>query len=624
MLSSLPESLDETYERMLCNINYHLIEDARRILTLLCFASRPLTVQELIDGVAVETNSPIGLNRKRRLQDSNGIRDICGGFIDIRLYADSTTETYDIDLESDASTETYDMDLESDASTVQIAHFSVQEYLESERIRSQKAAKFGLTSDTAHAEIAEICLIYLLEPGLSRSDLDESILEEYPLATFAAERWHHHYRKTVKPAPGLDDYILRLFQCQASFTTWVKIHNEDGDWNLNISDFDRPLDDIPAPIYYASLLGLDQVLHELIHTEELESSKVLALSIGSKSKVAEKVNAQGGDYGNALNGAAYHGHIQVMQMLLDRGANVNAQGEYSGNALQAASYSGHDKLVHMLLDRGADVNAQGGEYGNALQAALYRGHKKLVQMLLDRGADVNAQGGEYSNALQAAAYRGHNKIVQMLLDREADVNAQGGYSGNALQAASYGGYDKSVQMLLDRGANVNAQGGEYGNALQAALYRGHKKLVQMLLDRGADVNAQGKRFGNALQAALCRAHNDIVQMLLDRGTDVNAQGGEYGNALQAASYSGYDKLVQMLLDRGADVNAQGGYYGNALQAASRLGQGKIVQMLLDKMNAEDIGNHWRIAVSSGDEQLAELLQERYPAICQKPIVTEEV
>ncbi|KAL8991075.1 MAG: hypothetical protein Q9169_007954, partial [Polycauliona sp. 2 TL-2023] len=54
VLGSLPESLDETYERMLCNIDGYLAEDARRILTLLCFASRPLKVEELIDGVAVE------------------------------------------------------------------------------------------------------------------------------------------------------------------------------------------------------------------------------------------------------------------------------------------------------------------------------------------------------------------------------------------------------------------------------------------------------------------------------------------------------------------------------------------------------------------------------------------
>ncbi|KAI1584776.1 ankyrin repeat domain containing protein [Pyrenophora tritici-repentis] len=47
-------------------------------------------------------------------------------------------------------------------------------------------------------------------------------------------------------------------------------------------------------------------------------------------------------------------------MLLDAGADVNAQGGDYGNALQAASAEGHEQVVKMLLDAGADVNAQGG------------------------------------------------------------------------------------------------------------------------------------------------------------------------------------------------------------------------------------------------------------------------
>ena len=56
----------------------------------------------------------------------------------------------------------------------------------------------------------------------------------------------------------------------------------------------------------------------------------------------------------------------MMQMLLDKGANVNAQGERYGNALQAALVGGHDQVIQMLLDKGADVNA--------LQAASEGGH----------------------------------------------------------------------------------------------------------------------------------------------------------------------------------------------------------------------------------------------------------
>ena len=52
---------------MLYNIDDHLIEDVRRILTLLCFAARLLTVPKLIDSIAVEIEGSIELNPKNRL-----------------------------------------------------------------------------------------------------------------------------------------------------------------------------------------------------------------------------------------------------------------------------------------------------------------------------------------------------------------------------------------------------------------------------------------------------------------------------------------------------------------------------------------------------------------------------
>ncbi|CAF9940683.1 hypothetical protein IMSHALPRED_002122, partial [Imshaugia aleurites] len=69
--------------------------------------------------------------------------------------------------------------------------------------------------------------------------------------------------------------------------------------------------------------------------------------------------------------------------------NINAQGGEYGNALQVASFRGYEKEVQMLLDKGADINAQGGHCGNALQAALYGNYEKEVQMLLNHDTVVN-------------------------------------------------------------------------------------------------------------------------------------------------------------------------------------------------------------------------------------------
>jgi len=539
LLGSLPQSLDETYERMLCNIDHGLIEDARRILALLCFAPRPLTVRELIDGIAVEIYHSPGLNRKRRLQDSNDIREICLGFIDIGLGADPTDETY------------YEKKL---TSTVRIAHFSVQEYLESDRIRHQKAMKFSLTSVIEHAEIAQICLIYLLDPALSSSELNETVLKEYPLAQFAATYWYHHYKEAVCPDSKLVNLALKLFQRQETFLTWIRLHDTDRPWHTR-DHFNRVLDNIAAPVYYASLLGLDQVLYELINTGQLESMAPI-----STSKASELINAQGGHYGNALQAASAKGHKEVVQQLLNKGAEINAQGGHFGNALQVASWRGDEKVVQQLLDKGAKINAQGGEYGNALQAASVEGHKKVVEQLLNKGAKINAQDEHYGNALQTASTRGHKEVVQQLLNKGAKINAQGGHYGNALQAASVKGHKEVVQQLLDKGAKINAQGGQLGNALQAASWRGDEKVMQLLLDKGAKVNAQGGHFGNALQVASAQGHKEVVQQLLEKGAKINAQGGEYDNALQAASAEGHKEVVQQLLEKGAKISAQGEDY----------------------------------------------------------------
>ena len=487
---------------------------------LLCFARRPLTVHELIDGLAVEIdNEPTGLNPKRRLQGSNGIRDICEAFIDINLGLRSSNAR-----EHETLTE-----------TVRIAHFSVQEYLESERIQQSKAAKFSLYKARGHAEITQICLAYLLEPGLSQPEHNLSIFKDYPLAHYAAMHWDYHFKNTADPFSSVDPFILRLFQCQNSFLTWIRLHDPDRHRSAAV-DLSRPSHSIPNPIYYASLLGLDQILYDLTNDGK------------SESEVSKKINDQGGRFGNALQAASRRGHVQTIRILLDKGADVNAHGSF-GCALQVASVRGHYQVVQILLDKGANVNTRtGGFLGSPLQAASLKGHTHIVQMLLESGADVDAQCGVLGNALQAASFGGQIQVVGTLLDSGADVNAQCGEYGNALQAASHKGYNEIVQLLLNRGANVNAEGGSYDSALRAACKTINIQLIEMLLDSGADINARGQDHGSVLWDALVSfkvEKVELVQLLLNRGAVVSIPVSKL-DARPTAKSPNRDRIVQIL------------------------------------------------------------------------------
>lgn len=581
-LRTLPRDLDETYERILCSINEDYVEDVRRILTILCCSTRPLTVNELIEAHAVDLSEPPRLDRYGRSYNQDDLVDICLGLIEILVTEDDNGQNI---------------------LTARIAHFSVQEYLKSDRILQQKAKCFAIQNAPANTEIAHICLVYLMEPTLSSELPDKTKLIKFPLALFAAMHWFHHYAKSSEGMDEIEQLVIEMFEDKTrSFATWVRLYDIDNPFGAS-QNWHRPITEMATPLYYAALLGLGSVLKSILpsNPKDLELSEI--------------VNAQGGRLGNALQATSLGGHEQVVQMLLDRGADVNALGGLYGNPLQAASLGGHEKVVQMLLDQGADVNAQSGEFGSALQAASSKGHEKVVRILLSRGSDVNALGGLYGNPLQAASWAGHEKVIQMLLEQGAEINAQGGSYTNALQAASWSGHEKVVQMLLDRGAAMSTKGGFFGNAFHVASWQGHKKVMQVLLDRGADINAQDGHFENALQAASWGGHKEVVQMLLDQGVDVNTQGGLYGNALQAASWRGHEEIIKLLLDRGAVISAKGGHFGNALQAASSNGHRKVMQLLLDggsDINSQggEYGNALQAISLRGQEQAVQMLLDR--------------
>lgn len=91
-----------------------------------------------------------------------------------------------------------------------------------------------------------------------------------------------------------------------------------------------------------------------------------------------------------------------MHLLLARGADVNAQGGRYRNALSAACESRRKDIVEPLLEKGADINGlNAGYYRTTLQATCEKGNYEMVHFMLERGADVNAQGGQHGNALQA-------------------------------------------------------------------------------------------------------------------------------------------------------------------------------------------------------------------------------
>ena len=470
-LNTLPKTLDDTYERILFNLDQEYKEDALKLFQWLCFSERPMRLDKMVEVLAIDSNSDSRFSPEQRLPDPYDILTIC-----------STLVSVTAGTERETSTET------AKTQILRLAHFSVKEYLISDRLKNASMHCYHITPLSANVSIAKACLTYLLyfeNPIISRTEFDH----EFPFGIYAARFWSRHYRSITNDAnrEAIDFLAFNLVESEKScFINWLSINYP---WGLSDQGETQK---ILSPLYCMSLLGISGVCKMLLNK-------------------GVDVNEEGGLWGNALSAASLKGHEEIVRLLLEKGANVNAKGGYHGNALSAASFNGNVRVVQFLLEKGANVNAEGGIYGSALSAASYSDHKAVVELLLEKGSNVNAEGGDFGNALSAASQRGHEKIVRLLLEKGANVNAKGGYYGNALSAASGNKYDEIVRLLLEKGENFNPEDRAYDNALQAASFNGHDWVVRQLLEKGANVNVEAGNYGNSLSAASVHEHNESVR-----------------------------------------------------------------------------------------------------------------
>ncbi len=129
--------------------------------------------------------------------------------------------------------------------------------------------------------------------------------------------------------------------------------------------------------------------------------------------------------------AALKGSEQIVERLIDHGADVNVRNEFLGDTpLEVAATLGHVEVVRRLLAAGADVTI-GTECGTPLHMAAYSGRADVAALLLDHGADPNAHTPDGTTPLHAAAEYcpmcpdsfGKTDVTKLLLNRGAEINA---------------------------------------------------------------------------------------------------------------------------------------------------------------------------------------------------------
>lgn len=245
--------------------------------------------------------------------------------------------------------------------------------------------------------------------------------------------------------------------------------------------------------------------------------------------------------------ACYRGHKDIVELLLDNGADIHARTKSGVSALCIACTDRKRDLVELLLDRGADANTITNNGVSVLYTAAANGYRDIVELLIDRGANINTIADNGVSPLLASCYNGHKDVAELLIDKGADIDIK--LQGmNLLCVACMQGQRNVVELLIDKGLDVNFTTDNGVNALYTACYNGSAEVVELLLDRGADVDTIVKGKYNVLYMACLQGHEAIVKLLLKRGVKIDPINDGL-NPIEVANARGYRTIVKLLKER---------------------------------------------------------------------------
>lgn len=257
--------------------------------------------------------------------------------------------------------------------------------------------------------------------------------------------------------------------------------------------------------------------------KEIRMKKILLLSLVLLTGIShadEQPQLSAAD--QALLTAAESSDLQGVQDALENGAIVDAVDIAGITPLMMASAYGNIDIVALLVSKGANVNANVNAVDNygvtALMFASNHGHKDIVELLITKGANVNAVSEE-GTALMFASNGGDKDIVELLISKGANVNAVtiGGFT--ALMRASMNGQKDIGELLISKGANVNAVAKDGTTALMRASMNGNKDVIELLLNNGANPSLKNNDRQTALDIAKQWAklhpqnYNPIIELL---------------------------------------------------------------------------------------------------------------
>lgn len=244
----------------------------------------------------------------------------------------------------------------------------------------------------------------------------------------------------------------------------------------------------------------------------------------------------------------------------DRLGMLHVKKRHGWTALIWAARNGRTEIVNLLLDSGANVNAITKDGFTALVHAIDNKHQETAHLLLERGANPNLVEDNCSPAISLAASYGFADLVQAIIDRGGNVKGLDNWGHTALENSVAKNQPEILRLLLRHGFHANSLGRDDINIppLHIAAAQDALECAQILLDQGAEIDAKDELNGvTALMFALDEISGPrVARLLIERGADIQDaldkakywRGSAEGDEIAEA-----DEIIELLKKRTENV-----------------------------------------------------------------------